>query len=361
MCAGLRPKRFRLRFAPIEFCNHDHKVDRSGRLTGVGPLSLLCLISFCLINAIGAVAQLGIDSEGLFIRGLVTSSEGRPVPFAAVEVRDLRGRTMASGKSNSAGSFAFPAPARPGNYILIAATRLQVSDRAITLDRHELEVQIALPPAPQELSLKALRNDLVSANELSVSEKARKHLAVASQLFSRSDFAGAETEIGKTLLLNPDCAAAFSMRALLRMALKNPEDAVEDARHAIMLDPYESGGYVVLATAYNALKQFQNAEEALDRILAISPDSWQAQLEMAKALYGEGRFVLALRELDNLKRDFPDVHLVRANVLVRLERGVEARGEFLQFLDETPNDSRRERVKQIVNDLEATSRSISRP
>ena len=90
------------------------------------------------------------------------------------------------------------------------------------------------------------------------------------------------------------------------------------------------------------------AEEAVEKALRINPDSWQAQLEMAKSLYGQSHYVLALRELEVRRRDFPDVHLVRANVLMRLERRQEAVGEFRIFVTEAPADPRGERVQQIV-------------
>ena len=72
---------------------------------------------------------------------------------------------------------------------------------------------------------------------------------------------------------------------------------------------------------------------------------------MAKAVFGEDRFVPALRELDELKKDFPDGHLVRANTLVRLNRGEEAAAEFVLFLKKAPDDRRSEQIRKIVSSL----------
>jgi predicted RNA polymerase sigma factor len=52
--------------------------------------------------------------------------------------------------------------------------------------------------------------------------------------------------------------------------------------------------------------------------------------------------------LDELNNDFPDVHLVRANILQRLDRSQEAAEQFSQFLQEAPNDPRSEQIKRIV-------------
>jgi len=92
----------------------------------------------------------------------------------------------------------------------------------------------------------------------------------------------------------------------------------------------------------------------------MRPDFWQGRLEMAKALYGEGRLVLALRELDELHKDFPDVHLVRANTLVGLARRDEAVREFGLFLQEAPRDRRSDQIRRIVAGInESTSPASS--
>jgi tetratricopeptide (TPR) repeat protein len=145
------------------------------------------------------------------------------------------------------------------------------------------------------------------------------------------------------------------MRALLRLASRDFNGAIENATRAIALDPNESDAYVALATAYNSLTEFQKAEAIAQRALGTRPDFWQGRLELAKAFYGQGRLVPALRELDELNRDFPDVHLVRANILMRLNRGAEAMLEFRQFLREAPGDPRSEQVERIVKRASAAA------
>jgi len=195
----------------------------------------------------------------------------------------------------------------------------------------------------------------VSAQQLRVPTKARAHLKLAQREFGRSNLGGAEKEIDQALQVDSICAAAFSMRALLRLASRDFNGAIENATRAIALDPNESDAYVALATAYNSLTEFQKAEVTAQRALGTRSDFWQGRLELAKSFYGQGRLVPALRELDKLNRDFPDVHLVRANILMRLNRGEEAMVEFRQFLREAPGDPRSEQVVRIVNRASAAS------
>jgi tetratricopeptide (TPR) repeat protein len=226
---------------------------------------------------------------------------------------------------------------------------LQVQDERITLDLRDREAKITLPSASMNVAAAPQERGTVSVQELQVPAKVRAYLKLAQEEFSRLNFAGAGAEIDQALQADSACAPAFSMRALLRLAAKDIDGAIEDATHALRLDPHEAGAYVALATAYNSQKNFQPAEEASRQALAMRPDFWQARLEMIKAWYGQGRFVLAWRELAELNKDFPDVHLVRADLLVRLHREDEAAEEFSRFFQEAPNDPRSEQVKRLVD------------
>jgi tetratricopeptide (TPR) repeat protein len=191
----------------------------------------------------------------------------------------------------------------------------------------------------------------VSAKTLGISAKARKHLAAAHKEFSKMNVDEALRHIDATLHTDPGCAQAFSMRAFIRLAAKDPRGAVDDSRRAMALDPGDPEAYIALATSYNSLKEFQKAEEAVRQALRLRPEFWQGRLELAKSLYGQGEFVLALRELDSKPVNFPDAHLVRGNVLVRLGRSQEAGEEFHAFLQQDLSDPRAQQVHHIMGTL----------
>src|SRR5579864_9112987 len=187
----------------------------------------------------------------------------------------------------------------------------------------------------------------VSASELRVPPKAWSHLESAHKEFSRGNLDKAERELDRALRVDPNCGPAFSMRAFIRLAEKNPSAALADATHATSIDASDGDAFVALAMTYNSLNNFENAMNAATQALALQPDSWQSRLEMAKSLYGQGQFDLALAVLNELAKDFPDVHLVRGNVLMNLARRKEAVEEFTLFLREAPIDTRSERVRRI--------------
>jgi tetratricopeptide (TPR) repeat protein len=253
---------------------------------------------------------------------------------------------MATGFTDAAGSFAITTAARPGEYLLLAAKELQIGDERIILGQADRELTLALPfivtTGPSQ------RVYTVSAQTLRVPAKALAHLKLAQEKFRESNFAEAQRELDQALQVDSTYAPEFSMRALLRLASRDFNGAIEDATQALALDPSDANAYLALATAYNSVSEFQKAEAAVQQALGMSPDLWQGRLEMAKAFYGEGRLVLALRELDELNEDFPDVHLVRANTLAGLSRSEEAAQEFGLFFKEAPEDRRSEQVSKIL-------------
>lgn len=192
------------------------------------------------------------------------------------------------------------------------------------------------------------RNYAVSVAELRVPSKAWSYLQSAHREFSAGHLRESSKAADRALQIDPECAAAFSMKAFIELAMKKPIAAVEDAGHAASLDPRNAEAFVALAMAYNSVEDYGRSQEAARQALSIRPDSWQARLELAKSLYGQGSFHLALDEVNALRKDFPDVHLVRGNILMRLGRGHDGVVEFSTFLEEAPRDSRAGKIRQII-------------
>jgi tetratricopeptide (TPR) repeat protein len=239
--------------------------------------------------------------------------------------------------------------AESGEYIVFAGEEPRIRAERIALNRPEVDITIALPSvadaAPEP------PRDTVSAAQLSVPAKAWKQLESAHTQFKRGNLAEAVVEIDRVLRVDPLCAQAFSMRAFIKLAGRDREGAVEDAKRAILLDPHDAESFVALAMSYNAVKESQRAAEAAQRALDIRPDSWQGRLEMAKSLYRQDALIPAVRELELVHTDFPDVHLVRGSVLMGLHRNLEAASEFEIFLQEAPVDSRSAQIRELVANM----------
>jgi hypothetical protein len=190
---------------------------------------------------------------GKLVHGSIVTTEGHPVRDACVEIRDLHGVQIGSSVSDSAGSFKITTAAKAGQCLVRADKASQVGTQWITLDKPDLAVDIALPATSEAVAL-APPNSTVSAVQLRVPSKAWAHLQSAHKEFSKGNLAGTANEVDRALAVDPACAPAFSMRAFLKLAAKDPQAAVGSAEQAARMDPHDAESFVALAMAYNSLK-----------------------------------------------------------------------------------------------------------
>ena len=284
-----------------------------------GTCCYLLLFLLILLPCPDSVAQTPNSVNPRLLHGSIFTAQGQPAAEATVEIRDLRGIKVRSGVTDSAGKFEIRGAAEPGEYIFLAMSAFQIKDERLLLDRQDLEMSLALPVISETVGPKP-SPETVSVGQLSIPTKARAHLSSAHAEFSRMNLhGGLAGEIDAALQIDPVCAQAFSMRAFVKLAARDLLGAAEDAQRAIFLDANDAESYLALGTAYNSLKEFPKAETTVRQALSLTPDSWQGQLEMAKSLYGQGQFVLALRELDAMGRGFSRCAFSsQGNVLIRL-------------------------------------------
>jgi tetratricopeptide (TPR) repeat protein len=278
------------------------------------------------------------------VKGLIVTSEGQPVAAASVAILDSRGVEVADSTTNKDGEFVIQATMNPGTYELVVASSRQLSDQAVALGSDDVDVRLTVPAAPSN----SPRQLTVSTRQLGIPDKARSRLISAQDQIVRMNFAGAKDDLNAAIRLAPLCSEAWALRAFVDIAGKEMAAAIVDASQAAALDPNNASAYLALGTANNSLKIFGAAEQALHRAIALDSSSWQAQLELAKTWYGQGRFVLALWQLNLVNHDFADVHLVRANLLSRLGRQREAVPEFANFVNAAPTDSRVPQIRKII-------------
>jgi tetratricopeptide (TPR) repeat protein len=318
----------------------------------------LFLLLFLFLWCFEATAQGPNAGSRKLLHGSIFTAQGQPAVEAAVEVWDQHGIKVASSVTDGAGSFEISGAAMPGEYVFLVASAFRIRVEPVRLEQTDLELRLVLPASGASAAALPGRY-LVSVERLGVPAKAWAHLATAQREFSKMKFDEAEREINGALQADPAFAQAFAMRAFLRLAERDPNQAAEDARHAVSLNPDDTESFIALAMSYNSLRKFQEAEEAVQHALSLRPDSWQGRLELAKSFYGQGDFVVALRELDLGNIDFPDAHLVRGNVLISLGRKREAGEEFSSFLREAPGDPRGEQVGRVVAALRQVGAAAS--
>lgn len=319
---------------------HD-KVHRVLRVSFIG-LIFVGIASYALTPQAASAQKL--------LRGIVSTQDAQPLAKATVEIVDAHGNSVGKSETDSDGRFEIITDASAGGYELIITHRGQLKAEKISLGRSELRVNVIV--ATSTANKPGDSRYAVSARQLSISDKTRARLTAAQRDFEKGRTGAAMEQLQAAMEMSPSCSEAWSMRAFVRMSMRDVAGAVADALHSEELDNGNADAFLALASAYNASRRFPEAETELQQALHLRPDSWQARLELAKTWYGERRFALALRQLELIERDFPDVHLVRANTLVSLGRNREAAEEFRTFLQEAPTDSRALQIQQIMAQLD---------
>ncbi len=310
----------------------------------------LCCLFFALTFCGIAPAQ---NTSEKTLRGTILTEGGVPLVGAKVGVFDLTGRQIANTTTNGYGGFEIKTDAREGEYELIVTHSQQLNEERVALGRTEVQIRVVVTSAPYHAPRPT--GATISAHQMETPDKVRAHVLAAQEYFSNMDLARAMEELNTAIHIDATFSEEWSMRSLVKLALKDFRGAIGDATEAIQLDRENASAYVALGTALNSTREFVVADQALRQALEIEPEFWQAQLELAKAWYGEKRYVLSLRQLDLIANDFADVHLVRANVLMSLNRRDEAIQEFSRFMQQAPDDPRVPQVRQILAQSGRTS------
>jgi tetratricopeptide (TPR) repeat protein len=104
---------------------------------------------------------------------------------------------------------------------------------------------------------------------------------LSSILRLRRDYAGALVVADTAAAAAPGLAGAHAERAENLIALIRSRDAVAAAREAVRLDPLDPSGHLVLARAFAAANQFDQARAAARHGLALRPRSVEGLLTVA--------------------------------------------------------------------------------
>jgi tetratricopeptide (TPR) repeat protein len=104
-------------------------------------------------------------------------------------------------------------------------------------------------------------------------------------------------------------------------------------------------------------RRFDDALNVLDRGVALSPQSWQAYFEMAKAQIGKADYAAAVRSLDRSERlangQYPLIHFVKAHALLGLKQYSDAMNELQAFIDQAPKDPKADNARQTLEQVKA--------
>jgi len=320
----------------------------------------LLLASTIVMFAACCCAQIAFENQGSafglssHITGVVRDMGDRPLNGARVELLDgATGRNVATSYSLPNGTFEVD-NLRHGTYEIVASVGLSETRNRIDLDG-DREVTVRIPvnrEAPAGAS------SSVSLSQMKVPGKARRMLDKAFEAFHRAKIDEAYSLVQKALGEYPDYAKALTLRGILNMQKGDTKDAQPDLEKAVQLDYGDDTGFVALAALYNNEGEFGRAQQTLDHGMTLSPKSWQANMEMARAQIGIKNFGGAIRSLDRAQSFAPPeitlLHLFRAQAFVGMNDTSSAIKELQAYLEKSPTGDNSNQARRLLAFLNST-------
>lgn len=204
----------------------------------------------------------------------------------------------------------------------------------------------------------------VSARELKLPAKAQDALHKGlDKLYVKKDPEGSITFFQKVLEISPDFYEAhyyIGMAYMFTAKLKEAEAAFRSAiEHS---DDHYADPHIALATLLVDSKRAEDAEENARRGVELDPQSWQGHLELAKALLLLNRASDAEKSAlmaRKLKPDFPNLYITLANIHIRLQNAPALLDDVNTYLKLDPNGPYSARAKEIKASVEKQGASGS--
>jgi tetratricopeptide (TPR) repeat protein len=173
-------------------------------------------------------------------------------------------------------------------------------------------------------------------------------------LFKKHDARASLDEFKRAAKLDPWYGQAYMLLGVAQMQLQQWSDAQWAFEEAAKVEPGNAKAYLGAGSALNEEKNYPEALKALQHSLEIRPDSAEAHYELARSLWGLGKWQAAephVRQAIQLNKDYAGPHALMGNIYLQREDAEAALAEFQECLRLDPEGSLAPSVKEIVAQL----------
>jgi tetratricopeptide (TPR) repeat protein len=211
----------------------------------------------------------------------------------------------------------------------------------------------------------------VSVRELLIPPKALRAFEQGLELLAKKDPAGSLQHFQRAISEYEGYYEAYDRIGAAELKLWQVPEAEQAFRKSIDV----SGGQyahplLALGAILDTQRKFAEAMAVIRKGLDLEPDSWTGHYYQGMAFFGLDRLEEAeksLREALRLKTDFPEAHLLLADIHSREEDYSSLLGDLNEYLRLAPNGPASERVKALRESAKAkllasqTTASLSQP
>jgi cytochrome c-type biogenesis protein CcmH/NrfG len=285
---------------------------------------------------------------------LRSEADNRGVENVRVDLHTMTGATFATAFTNNNGEFSFN-DVRAGNYSLeVQPLDFESVSQQVEVDSPVLGLDIWLHPRGVKPTSK---NGTVSARELSIPQKAHDDMQKGlTLLYQKSDSRGSLPLFERAVKEYPDYYEAYAQMGMAYMNLKDSVDSEQALRKSIEISKERyADAYNILALLCSSDARYTDAAEAARKAVEIDPNSWQADFELADALFELKQFPEAEKSAAaavELKPDSLQSRLLLADIHSRLGQFPAALDDLKAYLKLGPQGETADRARKIRDQLQ---------
>lgn len=242
------------------------------------------------------------------------------------------------GYCDSKGYYGFSGLRRGTYWVAVSVPGYLPQRYEVDLDRDD---QQELTAQLRRLTGGANDSATVSVQQLGIPEKARHKYEKGYELYQHKDYNGAVKQFQEALQIDSNYALAQNQLALAYWRLDKPDDARQWFETAIRSDPKFLLPYLNFAELLSQQKEYEHAAAVLKQASDAAPYQGEPYYLMGKLQYDLGQPERAEAALNQaLKRDtskIPEVHVLLANVYVRLHQAAKVATQLQAYLAVAPH------------------------
>jgi tetratricopeptide (TPR) repeat protein len=202
---------------------------------------------------------------------------------------------------------------------------------------------------------------IVSARELSIPRKAHDEMEKGiALLYQKSDYPGSLNHFQRAIKDFPGYYEAYAQMGMAYRKMGDAANAEQALRKSIDVSKESYiDGYFMLAALLTDGKRFEESASAARKAIELKANSWEAQFELARALYGLDNLQDAEQNAAaaaTIQPDRPEIYLLLANIHGRSGNYAEFVGDLNAYLKLDPNgpqaDQARKTRAQVMQALE---------
>jgi len=294
------------------------------------------------------------NSQAFEVSGEVRGEGGLAVSSVAVRLERFSGGLIDQIVTDNRGHFRFPNLQR-GYYKVIVNTPgyrpVQQDADLQVLARVYLVFELTADAAKTSTGMPLLI-DVVDAR---VPASARDAFANGRAALAKKSYKEAIAQLQQAVASYANFFEAHLLLGVAYMDLREWDNAEKAMQRAIEIKPDSGAALIYLGEVYWRQKRYNDAEQTLREGLKLDEKSWHGQFTLGRLYWDMGEVAKAGGPIGmtlQLKPDLAEAHLLAGNILLRVNQRERALVEYREYLRLAPKGEFVSQAQELVRKLE---------